>query len=80
MTMATRSGGMGVGWSNVLGVTWAGSTSALSDGTSVGDDSPVRSTWLDDCDNGAEALVWLPWLIGVTFVTGRNLNGGVACH
>ena len=78
-TMATRSGGMGVGWSNVLGVTWAGSTSELSDGTSVGDDSPVRSTWLDDCDNEAEAFTRLLRLNGVSCRVGNNLDGGVAC-
>ena len=65
---------------DVLGVTWAGSTATVSGGTGVGDDSPVRSTWPAACDNEAEAMTQLPWLNGVTFVTSRNLNGGVACH
>ena len=78
--MATRSGGMGVGWSNVLGVTWAGSTSELSDGTSVGDDSPVRSAWLAACDNEAKAFSRLLRLNGVSCRAGDNLDGGVACH
>ena len=63
---------------DVLGVTCAGRTSALSGGTSVGDDSPVRSARLSACGNEAEALARLQWLNGVTFGAGRNLNGGVA--
>ena len=77
--MATRSGGIGVGWSNVLGVTWAGSTSELSDGTSVGDDSPVRSARLAACGNESEAFARLLRLNGVSCRAGDNLDGGVAC-
>ena len=79
-TMATRSGGMGVGWSNVLGGTWVGSTATVSDGTGAGDDSPVRSARLADGDNEAEAFAQLQRLNGVSCRAGNNLDGGVACH
>ena len=65
---------------DVLGGTWAGSTATVSGGTGAGDDSLVRSAGLAACDNEAEVLAPLPWLNGVTFGTGRSLNGGVACH
>ena len=65
---------------DVLGGTWAGSTSELSDGTSVGDDSPVRGARLAACGNEAEALPGLPWLNGVSCRAGDSLNGGVACR
>ena len=73
--MATRSGGMGVGWSNVLGGTWVGSTATVSDGTGAGDDSPVRSARLPDGDNEAEAFAQLQRLNGVSCRAGNNLDG-----